>query len=286
MMPIMDERRVVYSLKAPGRSAPGFRLPGRDFPGVDEHLVAGEVTRDEVIGGRRVVASPAHEPHATQHTELDYVVRALVAPGFSTAADLLTRHDRESDFASDVCVFKAGVDPATGSRYLEEIAFEVVSEQDEGDVTEKAFRMYRRGVRRIFTVWVKNGRVREWSSEIQGWRLLAVDARIEDPCFVAPLAVSSLLDAAAADNAVVEALAAKGNPVIRKREAAAVATGKGEGRAEGFAESILEVLEARGVAVSLAERQEILDCHDVDRLRRWLRRAALASSIAEAVSEP
>jgi len=60
----MDENRTGYDLKAPGRSgaSPSLRLPGREpFPPLDEHLVAPEVTRDEVIGGRRVVSMPALE---------------------------------------------------------------------------------------------------------------------------------------------------------------------------------------------------------------------------------
>ena len=256
-----------------------MRLPGRgSFPGVDDHLVVPELTRDEIIGGRRMVAFPAQPPHATLHSDLDYVLRAHVAPGFRTAADLLTRHDEESDFATDVCVFKEGVDPATGTRYLEEIAFEVVSEQTERNVAEKAVRMHHRGVRRIFAVAVKGQRVCEWSPESQSWCPLDMSSRIEDPCLVAPLSVAALLDAAAADNAVVEALAAKGNPAIRKREAAA--------EARGIAEAILKILETRGIAVSTPLRQEILDCHDLDRLDRWLRRATLASSTDEITSEP
>jgi len=297
----MDENRPPYSLKAPGPSGSDSprRLPGRgSSPGIDERLVEPEVTRDEIIGGRRVVAFPAQEPHATQHTQLDYVMRAHVSPGYHVAADLLTRHDEESDFASDVCVFQAGVNPATGGRYLEEIAFEVVSEQNERDVTEKALRMRARGVRRIFTVWIKNQRVCEWSPESQSWRLLEAGSQIEDPCLVAPMAVAALLDAAVADNAVVEALAAKRNPELQKREAAAAAKGKAEGRiegraegkaegrAEGVAEAILEVLEARGVAVSATQQQKILRCRDLDRLGRWLRRATLASSADEITSEP
>jgi hypothetical protein len=278
MISAMDENRPPYSLKAPGSPGSGSprHLPGRDsFPDVDDHLVQPEVTRDEIIGGLRVVAFPAQPPHATQQTRLDYVLEAHVAAGYSAATDLLTRHDEESDFATDTCVFKEGVDPATGGRYLEEIAFEVVSEQNERYVSEKARRMHRRGVRRIFTVWVKGPRrVCEWSPESQSWRPLEAGAQIKDPCLVAPLAVAALLDAAAADNAVVEALVAKGNPAIRRREAAAVA------------EAILKVLEARGVAVSADQRQEILRCHDRDRLDRWLRRAVLASSAGEVTSEP
>src|SRR6185295_6726480 len=119
------------------------RLSSMSFLDVDDHLVQPEVTRDEIIGGQRVVLSPAHEPHATEHSELGYVVRAHVAPGYGAATDLLTRHDEESDFATDTCVRKKGVDPETGGRYLEEIAFEVVSEQKEPWITEKALRMHR-----------------------------------------------------------------------------------------------------------------------------------------------
>jgi hypothetical protein len=242
----------------------------RAFPDLDDHLVEPEVTRDEIIGGQRVVLSPVEEPHATQHCQLDYVLGAYVASGFTAATDLLTRHDEESDFATDTCVYKEGIDPATGGRYLEEIAFGVVSEQNERYVTEKALRMHRRGVRRIFSVWVKGPRrVCEWSPESQSWRPLVAGSRIEDPCLVAPLAVAALLDAAEADNAVAEALVAKDNPVTLRREA----------------EAILKVLEARGLAVSADQRQEILSCHDRDRLDRWLHRAAVASSAGEITSE-
>lgn len=277
----MDEKRTGFSLKAPGSSGPGssLRLPGRgSFPSIEDRLVVAEVTRDEIIGGRRMVASPANQPHATRQSDLDYVLRAHVAPGYIAAADLLTRHDHESDFACDACVFQEGIDPETGTRHLEEIAFEVVSEQSAGNVREKALRMHRRGVRRIFAILIKGQQVCEWSSESQGWRPLDAGSRIEDPCLVAPLAVAALLDAAAADNAVVEALIAKGNPALRQRENTV--------RSEASAEAILTVLEARGIAVSSAQREEILRCHDLDRLDRWLRRAVLASSAAEITSEP
>lgn len=287
----MDENHPPYSLKEPGSPGSSLRLPGRaSFPRVDDHLVEAEVTRDEIIGGRRVVAMPAHPPHANQQTELDYVLRVRVAPGYRAAADLLTRVDEESDFASDTCVYKDGIDPATGARYLEEIAFEIISEQNEGDVTEKAARMRRRGVRRVFAIRVKKRQVCEWSPESRSWRPLAPGTQIEDPCLVAPLAVDALLDAAAADQAVIEALLAKGDPTLQKLAATArsegEARGRAEGRAEGVAESVLDVLAARGVAVSETQRQEILRCEDHDQLRLWLRRAALVSSAAEITSEP
>jgi putative restriction endonuclease len=276
----MDENRRGYDLKAPGCSggSSSMRLPGRGpFPRVDDHLVEPEVTRDEIIGGHRIVAMPANPPHADQQSRLDYVVQAHVAPGYIASADLLTRYDQESDFASDACIYKEGVDPATGARHLEEIAFEVVSEQNEGWVREKAQRMQRRGVRRIFAVWVKTHRVCEWSPESESWRLLTADARIADPCLVTPLAVAAILDAARADHAVVEALAAKNSPAIRERDAMA--------EARGIARSILTALEARGIPLNEVQRQQILACRDLDRLDRWSRQAALASSADELTLE-
>ena len=277
----MDENRPAYSLKAPGSSSGhSLHLPGRgSFPPVDEHLVEPEVTRDEIIGGRRVVAMPANPPHANRQFKLDYVLNPHIAPGYIGAADLLTRVDVKSDFASDACVYKDEIDPQTGTRYLEEIAFEVVSEQNEGDVTEKALRMHRRGVRRIFAIFVKGERrVCEWSSEGRSWRLLDPDSLIEDPCLAMPLKVAALLDAAVADNAVVEALVAKGQSGAPEREAAA--------ESKGMAKVLLDVLEVRGIAVTPAQQQEILRCDDLDRLDRWSRRAALAASADEVLAEP
>jgi hypothetical protein len=295
----MDEGRPPYDLKAPGPpgSPASMRLPGRSsFPALDDHLVEPEVTRDEIIGGQRVVAFPAKLPHATQHARLDYVIGAQVRPGFGMASDLLTRHDVDSDFASDTCVMKEGIDPETGTRYLEEIAFEVVSEQGESQVTEKALRMHRRGVRRIFALFIKKKgrRVSEWSPETNRWVPLAPDATIEDPCLVKPLEVAALLNAAAADKAVAEALIAKGEPTLRRLEAAAEARGKAFGEATGEArgatratkDAILKILAARGFSVNTAQREKILNCHDLELLDRWLRRAVVASSADDITAEP
>jgi hypothetical protein len=286
-MTAMDEHRAPFRLQAPARGGSSLRLPGRDsFPSLEDHLVQPEVTRDEVIGGRRVVASPAHPPHAQRHGRLGYVLGALVASGYVLALDQLTRWDEDSDFASDACIYKDGIDPATGVRHLEEIAFEVVSEQSARNVTEKAERMHRRGVRRIFGVWVKGvSRVCEWSPQTRSWSPLSPESQIEDRCMVAPLTVAALLDAASAESAVVEALAAKGSPALLSRESAAQARGVTEGMAAGAAASLLRILEARGLSVSGAQREEILRCRDLERLNRWLQRAVLASRTDEILAE-
>ncbi|HEX4960597.1 MAG TPA: hypothetical protein VF173_07140 [Thermoanaerobaculia bacterium] len=275
----MDENHTRYGLKAPGRtgSSSSLHLPGRgSFPQVDDHLVEPEVTRDEILGGRRIVAMPANPPHADRQSALDQILQSYVARGYKASAELLTRVDQDSDFACDACMRKKGVDPVTGTRYLEELAFEVVSEQKTGDVTDKANRMHRRGVRRIFAIFLKSDQVCEWAAESQGWRPMDPGSQIEDPCLAAPLSVAALLDAGAADVAVVKGLAAQGNPELRRLEALAEAQGK--------AKTILVFLEARGLAVSEAQRQEILSCQDLERLDRWSRQAVLASSVDEITS--
>ncbi len=262
--------------KADGPNFPG--PPGSGpFPGVDDHLVVPETTRDEIIGGRRVVAQPAKPPHAKQRARLNHVLQAHLAPDYLGATNLLTRYDQDSDFASSACVYKAGIDPATGTRYLEEIVFEVVSEQNEVDVAEKAPRRHRRGVRRTFALFVEDHRVCEWFPERQGWEPMDRDSEIADPCLVTPLPVAALLDRDAAAIAVVKGLVAQGNPEIQRREAEMEAKAK----AEGIAGSILTLLEVRGLPVSATQRQEILLCRDLDRLDGWLRRTAVASSTVE-----
>src|SRR5436305_9954763 len=88
----MDEKRSGMSLKAQGASGGSMRLPGRGpSPAVDDHLVAPEVTRDEIIAGRKVVAFPAEAPHGDKQVDLDTLLRLHVAPGYVVSADLITR---------------------------------------------------------------------------------------------------------------------------------------------------------------------------------------------------
>ena len=102
-----------------------------------------------------------------------------MAPGYAASTHLLTRYGPWSDFATDVCVRRQGRDPETGTRYLEEVCFEVVDAQSNADVIA-------RGVRRIFGIFVKGigigdealldesaTVVKEWSRAQHGGRALA-----------------------------------------------------------------------------------------------------------------
>lgn len=193
------------AMDAPGDLDQGWR--------VDDHLVRPE-HRDEVVNGRHVQALPANLPHGHRHCELDYVIRGNVADGYVGATDLLTRVSGQSNFATDTCLVREGIDPRTGRRYLEELAFEVVAEQSVADVTERARQLSARGIRRLIAIFVNRGQVCEWSSARDDWAPLKLDDEVVDPTLRHPMKVRALLDAAEADDAVARALRAKGNPVI------------------------------------------------------------------------
>ena len=296
----MDPRdRPPGVLLAPSYSSASgpLRAPGRDEPRpppVDERIVMPE-SRAEIVGGELVLAPPAEEPHAVHHLRLAYVLAAHVREGWLAAVDLLTRAGEREDFAPDASVYPAARDPETGRRQLEELAFEIVSEQAIGVPSEKARALVRRGVRRVFCVVVKRQRVLEWSRETDAFGPLADDAALEDPCFYRPLRVRALLDATAADDDVAHALLARDGPVLRTAIEQSEAKGrtegkiegkiegKTEGKTEGKAEAVLALLAARGLTVSDALRRRVLACADLATLERWIVRAALAEGDAEAV---
>jgi Arc/MetJ-type ribon-helix-helix transcriptional regulator len=66
-----------------------------------------------------------------------------------------------------------------------------------------------------------------------------------------------------------------------KRWVREVAEAKAEGRAEGKAEDVLQLLEARSVAVSDEVRARIMACRDLAQLERWLLRAATVTAVDE-----
>ncbi len=59
-----------------------------------------------------------------------------------------------------------------------------------------------------------------------------------------------------------------------------------QGRAEGAASALLTVLQARGLAVPDSFRERILSQKDPERLKLWLKRAAVATSVAAVLDEP
>ena len=254
-------------MSAPGASSPSYELPGRSgFPRVDDYRTDIDFETEEMVGGVVYKVMGADLPHAECNGQLDYLLQGVAAPGYAVTTDLKTRHDVEDDFATDSALVKKGTDPQTGTRYLEEIAFEVVDKQSPSIVTRKASRMIRRGVRRVFAVFVKKGRVKEWSAATGKWVTLHPTARIDDPILAEPIQVSAVLDAAEADDAVARGLVKKQNPEILRILR--------QERLDVQRQAVLSVLEARGLEASAEVRDAVACCSDSSVLDRWLRAAA------------
>lgn len=198
---------------------------------------------------------PSDPPHAVRHSTLDYVLRAHIKETYESAVGMLTRTGPGTDIAPDASVFAKAPDPVTGGRRLEELAFEVTSEQSISTPTEKARELIRRGVRRVFCILVKQNRLMEWSRETDGWATMPVNEAIEDACFVRPLPAAALLESVSADDAVVLALRAKENKILKRWVEEGEARGLERGRAEGVAWTLCENFE---IPLN-AERREAIE---------------------------
>lgn len=276
-------------MSKPSSPAPGLRLPapgatggpGGPWPRLDDHLVAPEnEERAEIIDGHTVHCMAGNPEHSGAQANLTAVLRVVAAPGYTGHVELLTRSDVDQDFAADACILRDGKDEATNTRYLEELAFEVINEQSLATATRKAERLSHRGVRRVFGLFVKEGKVKEWRG---AWELLTEP--ITDPCLRLPLLPQALLEGADGELLMARALIAKGNPEIEKYSQARAAQGykdgeaKGhkDGEAKGLALAILSVLSARGLVISEDQRSRIGACGDIATLTAWIARAALVS---------
>jgi hypothetical protein len=265
----MDPKPATTYFAPSPSGSPGLQCPPVEHPSLDDHLVESE-TREEMLRGERLYASPARPPHAERHFHLDYVIGAHVAEGYVGASDMLTRAGPGSEFATDTAVRKQGIDPATGTRYLEELAFEVVYTQSMREMIMRAEDLSNRGVRRLLAIFVKRGQVCEWSNAEHRFVELSMDGELEDPTLVRPIPIRALLDAVQADNAVVDALDSKGNPRLQAIKAREFEQGTQRG-----IEAVCRVL---GIELTPERRNHLrtLDAEGLERLltrleteRRW-----------------
>lgn len=268
LYPIMEPKRPSAERKLvapPAKGAAVLRLPDPDDlppPYVDTRLVRPE-TREEMIDGQLIEAAPANPEHGDEHTLLDRVLGTHAALDRTPSTDLLTHADEGSDFATDLSIRLSGIDPRTGSRYLEELAFEVVNEQSMPYMIARARKLGACGVRRIFAVFVKKHEVGEWSPELNQFVPLPLDGTIEDRSLVCPVPVRALFDPAAADEALVNALEAKKTAGLAHKLAKSRAEGHAEGRAEAFAAAIEAMCDLLGIPLGPREL-ESLESMDAD----------------------
>src|SRR6185436_6258717 len=108
----------------------------------------------------------------------------------------------------------------------------------------------------------------EWSMELDAWNQVVAPC-IEDAALDVPLPVDTLIRAIQADDAIARALLAKHNPVLE----AAKLRDREQARIAGKSETLLMLLDARGVALAPAQRARIAEEQDAERLDRWLVRS-------------
>lgn len=262
----------------PRSTRPASRAPRAAVPAVDDHVVTPE-TREELLRGRTLYAAPSLPEHGDPHFRLDVALGTHTRPGYVGSTDLLTRSADDGDFATDTCIRREGIDPATGQRYLEEIAFEVVNAQRLSEVTAKAEELSARGVRRIFAVFTRKNVVSEWCDG--DWEPLGLDAHIDDACLAAPLPVEALLRASALGAAAVRGLLARGEPEMTRLLAEHEARGEAKGTAAARRDTLRLILRARGVALGDADEARVASCDDAATLDAWLTRAATATDRAQ-----
>jgi len=269
-----------------------YARAGTGLPPVDERLVEPE-TPFEMVDGELVRVFPADPPHAERHLELCALLKTHTGAGFKAACDLLTRTTKIDDFAPDVSVYPRAPDPRTHGRQIEQLAFEVVSTQTLRKVSNKAAKLVRRGVRRVFAIDVKRSRALEWSAARKTWRVLEPSGQITDRALEVALPIAALIDSARTDDAMARALVARRNPVIEAVRAEDRATsradgkieGRIEGKIEGKIEALLAILAARQID-SGAAREQIAREGDPHQLDRWIARAATASTLSEVLDGP
>lgn len=113
------------------------------------------------------------------------------------------------------------------------------------DKDRRATLMIERGVRRVIGVFVLRESVCEFDPVTGRWRELDRDGVIDDPTLVRPLPVRALLDSALADAAVVDALDARDAPALRRLKEASARAGQRQGRRQGSAALLAQLLERR-----------------------------------------
>jgi hypothetical protein len=107
---------------------------------------------------RRKPASPSAAPesalHGQPHGHVYFVLHTYVATGYELDVAALTREPAGRALGSDIRVRRNGIDPRTGDRFVEEMAFAVESQRPDASAVIAAHveALLARGVRRIFTL--------------------------------------------------------------------------------------------------------------------------------------
>jgi hypothetical protein len=92
--------------------------------------------------------------HGQPHGQVYFVLHTYVAAGYELDVAALAREPAGRALGSDIRVRKNGIDPRTGDRYVEEMAFAIESQRPDASevIAMHVESLLARGVRRIFTL--------------------------------------------------------------------------------------------------------------------------------------
>lgn len=234
-----------------------------------EHLREGD--RYELSNGHPVYCAPAKRDHAGPNVTGAEVLDTdpdVEWAGFDAGFTPEPRTLR----APDVAVAPAG-DERDWLRTAPPLALEYAgSGQDEADLKLKIAELLSAGTRQVWVVRLVGPRRVEVHQAGQPMRTALPGEELTAPGILRnPVPVEALYDRAAGHRAVLRNLLQReGYESIE----AVRAEGIGKGIEQGIAQSILALLEDRGLKIDPLDRERITTCRDSAALQRWLLRAA------------
>ncbi|MFO1429577.1 MAG: Uma2 family endonuclease [Candidatus Competibacteraceae bacterium] len=146
--------------------------------------------------------------------------------------------------------------------------------QDEAELQDRIADLLAAGTRYVWVVRLVGPRRVEVYAKDEPLRVYGADDTLQAPGILRnPVRVQALYDREIAHEAVLTNL-------LQRRGYDSLDAVLAEGEANGEARALLTVLEARGVAMTEAERAAILNSRDLEQLRVWLQRAVVVDTAA------
>jgi Uma2 family endonuclease len=160
--------------------------------------------------------------------------------------------------------------------------------QDEGELATKIAELLGAGTKYVWVVRLTGPRRVEVHERGRAMRLASPgEELVAKGILQNPVPVLALYDRDAAHEATLRnLLQRRGYASLEALRAEGEAQGKIEGEIEGRRASLFQVLEARKLPVSKAQRAQILAEQNLEVIARWLTGAAIAASTGEALAPP
>lgn len=237
--------------------------------------------RYELSGGHPIYCAPAGREHAGNSLtgaaviETDPEVEwAGVDAGFSAEPGNLRAPDIAVAAAGDERGWIPGAPPLA-------VEYAGVG-QDEAELQAKIAELLDHGTRLVWVVRLVGPRRVEVYGKGQSSHVLGADDSLEAPGILKnPVPVRALYDREVAHEAVLRNLLQRhGYEDLASVRAEGVSEGRDEGREAGIVESIVTVLEGRGLEVDSEIRRRLACCRDLEQLKSYLP-AAVRVDVAE-----